>query len=255
LPPRAADLVGAAMKNFHESPVIHVRELSNAEFIARHARGGCVGLAGGDSFIDRAIARAQRRLGDTGSWGKWSHAFFFQGVRADGQPWVIESDLQFHRKHIQLGVQENRASKYHDEKLYTRLAVLDFGLTAAQSETLVREGLELVATRTRYSIAELFGTLLALRSEKLRASRNVLARDHALFCSAMVREIFQKAGVDLTPGVAVKNTAPDDLARSPLVKTIFELDRPTTPTRLEKLDQKVFAMKSRLQAARAKLKS
>jgi len=39
---------------------------------------------------------------------------------------VIESDLQIHRKHIQLGVQENRVAKYCDEKLYTSLAVLDF---------------------------------------------------------------------------------------------------------------------------------
>ena len=38
---------------------------------------------------------------------------------------MIESDLQVHRKHIQLGVQENRISKYFDEELYTNLAVLD----------------------------------------------------------------------------------------------------------------------------------
>ena len=82
--------------------------------------------------------------------GLWSHAFLFQGKRADGHHWVIESDLQIHRKHIQLGVQENRLAKYHDEGFYTTLAVLDFGLSEAQSAQLIREGLELVASRARY---------------------------------------------------------------------------------------------------------
>ena len=243
------------MKTSSEPELIRVSGISNAEFLARHARVGCVGLAGGDSLIDYAIARAQRRLDDAGHWGKWSHAFLFQGLRADGQHWVIESDLQFHRKHIRLGVQENRVDKYHDEKLYSRLAVLDFGLTAEQQRALVGEGLELVAVRTQYSIAELFGTLLALRSERLRSARNLLARDRALFCSAMVRHVFQKTGVDLTPGVAVKNTAPEDLARSPLVQKIFELERPQNATRLEKLDARVFRVKTQLRAARNKLQA
>src|SRR5258708_7060194 len=87
----------------------------------------------------------------------------FPGARADGHHWVIESDLQFHRKHIQLGVQENRVSKYYDEKLYSTLAVLDFKLTESQVTGLLRQGLELVSNRARYSIRELAGTPLALQ--------------------------------------------------------------------------------------------
>src|SRR6266700_1488399 len=50
---------------------------------------------------------------------------------------VIESDLKIHHKHIQFGAQENRISKYFDEKLYATLAVLDFGLGETQSAALV----------------------------------------------------------------------------------------------------------------------
>src|SRR5213594_1051013 len=133
--------------------------LTNREFLERYARAGCIGLSGGVTLIDRAICRAERHLDAEEQWGAWSHAFLFQGRRADGHHWVIESDLQVHRKHIQLGVQENRISKYFDEKLYTVLAVLDFGLTKAQVALLVCEGLELVANRARYSLRELLGTL------------------------------------------------------------------------------------------------
>ena len=102
--------------------------LSNREFLERYAQPGRIGLSGGITFIDKAICRAERHLDEREHWGAWSHAFLFQGQRPDGHHWVIESDLQIHRKHIQLGVQENRISKYFDEALYTNLAVLDFGL-------------------------------------------------------------------------------------------------------------------------------
>src|SRR5438094_10019425 len=148
--------------------IVRINGLSNREFLERYARPGCIGLSGGISLIDRAICRAQRHLDPQENWGMWSHAFLFQGRRADGHHWVIESDLQVHRKHIQLGVQENRISKYFDEELYTTLAVLDFGLTEEHVACLLREGLELVATRARYSLRELVGTLIALRHPELR---------------------------------------------------------------------------------------
>ena len=103
--------------------------LSNREFLERYAGLGRVGLSGGVTPIDLAICRAERHLDVEKRWGIWTHAFLFEGVRADGHHWVIESDLELHRKHIRLGAQENRISKYHDDKLYTALAVLDFGLT------------------------------------------------------------------------------------------------------------------------------
>jgi hypothetical protein len=58
--------------------------------------------------------------------------------------------------------------------------------------------------------------------------------------------------VDLAPGVAVKNTAPEDLARSPQLVKGFELERPQPATLLERLDRKIFSVKTRLRAARKK---
>src|SRR5216684_3204273 len=123
--------------------ILRIEGLSNREFLERYARPGCIGLSGGTSLIDKAICRAQRHLDAEENWGMWSHAFLFQGRRADGHHWVIESDLQVHRKHIQLGVQENRISKYFDEELYTMLAVLDFNLSDDQVGCLLREAVDL----------------------------------------------------------------------------------------------------------------
>ncbi|HMP81592.1 MAG TPA: hypothetical protein PKA41_02650 [Verrucomicrobiota bacterium] len=234
------------------SQIIRVTGLSNQEFLSQYARVSCVGLAGGRTVVDVAIARAQRHLSSARRWSRWSHAFLFEGKRADGHHWVIESDLQFHHKHIQLGVQENRATKYHDSDIYTRLAVLDFNLTKEQEAALIREGLELVAARTGYSLRELIGTLIALRHQNLRPNSNLLARDHALFCSAMVRHIFHKSGVDLMPGVEVKNTTPEDIARSPLLAKMYILERDEQPTILEKVDRKLRRVETRIRAARRK---
>jgi hypothetical protein len=209
-----------------ENRTIRVTGLSNREFLQRYARPGRIGLSGGGTLIDRAISRAERSLNEQQSPGLWSHAFLFEGVRPDGYQWVIESDLQFHRKHIQLGVQENRVSKYFEEKWYTTLAVLDFGLSEEQVAVLLREGLELVAARVRYSLRELVGTLIALRHPRLRASRNLLAREQSLYCSAFVQYLFRKAGIDLAPGVDGKNTTPEDISRTLVPHVAYLLERP-----------------------------
>ncbi len=215
--------------------IVAVTGLSNREFLEAYARPGRVGLSGGTTLIDRAIARAERHIDHDGRWSQWSHSFLFQGRRPDGHHWVIESDLQVHRKHIRLGVQENRISKYFDENLYTTLAVLDFGLGEPQVATLVREGLELVANRARYSLRELVGTLIALRHPELRGQGNVLAREKSLYCSAFVQHLFRKAGIDLAPGVDAKNTTPEDICRAPAPHVTYLLKRGSGRSRIEQL--------------------
>jgi hypothetical protein len=205
------------------------------EFLEEYAQPGCVGLSGGVTLIDKAIGRAERHLDAEGRWSLWSHAFLFQGRRPDGYHWVIESDLQIHRRHIRLGVQENRVTKYFDENFYTTLAVLDFGLAEAQIATLVREGLELVANRERYSLRELVGTLIALRHPELRGRGNVLAREKSIYCSAFVQLLFRKAGIDLSPGVDAKNTTPEDISRSPMPHVTYWLKRGSGRSNLEQL--------------------
>src|SRR5712692_1321859 len=196
----------------NRNETVVVTGLSNREFLERYAQVGRIGLSGGITLIDKAIARAQRHLHADEHWGKWSHAFLFQGRRHDQHHWVIESDLQIHRKHIRLGVQENRISKYFDEHLYSTLAVLDFGLAEEQISPLLSEALELVASRVRYSLRELVGTLIALRHPGMRARENVLSRERSMYCSAFVQHLFRRAGIDLAPGIEAKNTTPEDIS-------------------------------------------
>ena len=213
--------------------------LSNREFLERYACSGRIGLSGGITLVDKAICRAERHVHGKKKWGAWSHAFLFEGERHDGHHWVIESDLQFHRRHISLGVQENRASKYFNEKLYSTLAILDFGLTEVQTSCLLREGLELVATRARYSLRELLGTLIALRHPELRGRDNLLSRERSMYCSAFVQHLFRKAGLELAPGVVSKNTTPEDIAQTSVPHVTYLLSR-------EQAESKIVALKSRL---------
>ncbi len=222
-----------------QDQTVVVTGLSNREFLELHARPGRIGLSGGITFIDRAICRAERHLDERERWGSWSHAFLFQGLRLDGHHWVIESDLQIHRKHIQLGVQENRVSKYFDEELYTNMAVLDLGLAEEQVACLLREGLELVANRARYSLRELFGTLIALRRPDLRSRQNLLARESSMYCSALVQHLFRKAGLDLAPGVDLKNTTPEDIARTAIPHVTYLLQRRVTRSKFTELKARV----------------
>jgi len=224
---------------FTMSETIFVTGLSNREFLERYSGAGRIGLSGGTTLIDKAICRAERHLDPRRRWGVWSHAFIFQGVRADGHHWVIESDLQIQRKHIQLGVQENRIAKYFDEELYASVAVLDLCLSVTQSETLIREALELVANHEQYSLRELLGTMLALRHSGLRGRENLMARERSVYCSAFVQHIFRKVGLDLAPGVDVKNTAPEHIANTLLPHTAYVLQREVAKSRLDAIGKRV----------------
>ena len=222
-----------------------VTGLSNREFLERYARPGRVGLSGGVTLVDRAIGRAQRHLDPEQYWSCWSHAFLFQGTRLDRHQWVIESDLQVNRKHIRLGAQENRIGKYFDERLYSTLAVLEFSLTEEQVSTLLLEALELVASRARYSLRELLGTLIALHRPELRGRDNLLAREKAFYCSAFVQHLFRKAGIELAPGVHGKNTTPEDISRTPVAHITYLLERPAPFGKFSKLAVRLRRLKKR----------
>ena len=203
-----------------------VSGISNREFIETYAAPGRVGLAGGADAVSKLIAFAQRRLDSERRSSLWSHAFLFQGMRQDGQHWVLESDLEIHRKNIRLGVQENRIEKFCIEKNYPVLAVLDLGLRGDEVSAILREALDMVAGRIRYSLRELMGTLIGMRRPAVRSRPNPLARSHSLFCSAFVTHVLRKAGIDPVPGVDVKHTAPEDLFRSPRAANIWLLQPP-----------------------------
>jgi hypothetical protein len=230
-----------------ENQTVLLGGISNREFLECYAQAGRVGLCGGMTRVDTAIRRAQRHLHTEGRWSDWSHVFLFEGRRPDGQHWVLESDIQIHQKNIQLGAQENRTAKYFDEKEFPTLAILDFGLNETQVAALVREGLELVASRERYSIRELIGTLLALKKPELRAKENRFARERSVYCSAFVQRLFLNVGLDLVPGVTGKHTTPEDIVRSPVPHRKFLLLREIPGPKTVTLHKKIATgMRSRL---------
>ncbi len=206
---------------------IKITGMTNREFLETYASPGRIGLVGGTTLIDKAISRAQRHIDEKKAWGQWSHAFIFQGQRTDGHHWVIESDLQINRKHIRLGVQENRVSKFYDDNFYSTFAVLDFDLKPEQVQRVICEGLELVSSRVKYSLRELAGTLIALRHANLRTKENLLDRDKSYYCSAFVHHLFRTAQIDLAPGLSEKNTTPEDIWRTLVPHTRYVLERPT----------------------------
>lgn len=207
----------------------------NAEFILKHAAPGRIGLCAGADGISKLIRKAQAPLTDHGHRSLWSHAFLIGERRSDGQWWVIESDLDLRYKHVRLGVQENRIDRYFDGEAFPNIAILDFGLDAAQTGQVLRAGLDLLAGQTMYSLSELAGTVLAMHSSRLRRRKNLLGKDGAAFCSAMVQHCYAAAGVHFHPGVDGKNIAPHDIDDSPLPHQSHRLIRDVGVSSLHRL--------------------
>lgn len=198
---------------------------SNEAFIQRHAAPGRIGLCAGGDWISKVIRKSQAPLTDDGHRSLWSHAFLFSERRSDGHWWVIESDLDLRYKQMRLGVQENRAARYFDANEFPNIAILDFGLDEAQTRRVVGAGLDLLSGLASYSLSELVGTMLAMYSTRLRKRDNLLAKEGALYCSAMVQHCYAAAGIHLLPEVSGKNIAPHDIADSPLPHTAHRLVR------------------------------
>jgi hypothetical protein len=154
---------------------------------------------------------------------------------------VIESDLDMRTKHVRLGVQENRASRYFDAEEYPNIAILDFGLDAAQVLQVQQKALDALSGLSTYSLSELVGTLLSLHSRRLRIRENLLSKEGALYCSAFVQHCYEAAGVVFQPGIHRKNIAPHDIETSPvphathcLIRDANTDPRPRTRYRLKK---------------------
>ncbi len=191
-------------------------ESRNAELIRKHAAPGRIGLCGTSDWIGKTIRKAQAPLTDDGHRSLWSHAFLFSEQRLDGHWWVLESDLDLRNRQLRLGAQENRADRYFDDEAFPNLAILDFELDAEQTRNVQVAALDLLAGQSSYSLSELVGTLFAMHSTRLRRRGNLLSKEGALYCSAMVQHCYNAAGIDLMPGVHGKNVAPQDLYDSAL---------------------------------------
>lgn len=205
--------------------IVKVSDLSNEEFINRYAAPGMVGLVGGTATIDRAIRKAQGIFLGKKEKSLWSHAFLFSGKRIDGHQWVLESDIEIHRKQMRIGVQENRALKYFDEEQYPNLAIMDFGLTEENTRLILSEGLDLVAGYTKYSLRELLGTLVATSKAGMRQKENILSQEKSFYCSALVQHCYTKANILFSNEVSIKNITPEDIACTTVPSTCYLLIR------------------------------
>ena len=223
--PALLSVAGTVLEAPVKPRVVVVEGLSNAAFLEQYAAAGRVGLCGGVDFINKSIRKLQHYLTPEGHRSPFSHAFLFSGRRVDGRHWVLESDLDVRHKQIRLGVQENRADRYHDVEAFPNLAILDFGLDEAQTQAVLTEALDLLAGLSHYSLRELLGTLLSMRQPSLRRRRNLLENEGALYCSAMVQHCYAKAGIEFAAGVNHKNVAPHDIFATRHPHTAYVLIR------------------------------
>jgi len=187
---------------------------TNAAFLLKHAAPGRIGLVCGSDATSKLIRKAQAPLTADRHRSQWSHAFVFSEQRIDGHWWVVESDLDFRYRQIRVGVQENRIERYFDAAQFPNVAVLDFGLDAGQVKQVQSAALDLLSGLPCYSISELAGTMLAMYSRRLRRRKNLLEKDGALFCSALVQHCYAAAGIEFIADVPGKNIAPHDLMTS-----------------------------------------
>jgi len=222
---RPAILVTPAMTPAEPTRIV-VDGLTNAEFFARHAAPGRVGLVGGPGLLESAIQRAQRKQREDRSWSPWSHAFVLQGQRHDGHHWILESNIEFHRQNVQIGVQESRVAKYFDDATYTACAVLDFGLPEEATQTILGSGLDLLASGTQYSLREILAAYMGLRAPEARNRKSRLAHERAMFCSAFVQHVFLAAGIDFADTVDTKLTTPEDIAQTRVPHVAYVMIRP-----------------------------
>jgi hypothetical protein len=196
-------------------------EKSNVEFLSRFAKPGAIGLVGGALPIDRAIRYVQKGLTGTGQPSLWSHALVFEGKRVDGQTWVIESDLDVRKGFARFGVQENRIDKYENAKHYPNLAVLDFGLSPKEAQTVLTLALDFVSQGTRYAIGGIFKTYAAILRKQFWEQKE----KDSTFCSSFVRTLYHAINHDLSPGIAIRHTTIEHLAQCELEHDRYELVR------------------------------
>ncbi len=185
--------------------------MTNAEFFEKNAGEGMIGLVGGMHFIDNGIKKAQSKITKDKKNSPFSHVFLIGEKRRDGKRWIIESDFEFHKKQIRVGVQENRIDKYADDKAYPNVAILDFKISKEHSDLLLRESLDLVAGRATYSFSEIFGMLLSFSDPAKRTAKNRFSKENAFVCSTFVQHLYGKAGIQFCKQVSGDQITPDDI--------------------------------------------
>ena len=206
------------------------------EFFTTNYKPGTIGLIGTKDTIGMAIREAQRNVTTDAKASLWSHCFIFGELRLDRRgfggalsksPYIFESDLHVNLLKPQLrnGAQENWIGKWCKETV-EHAAVVDFGLSEEQKESVLVSALQLVDEQLLYPIQELLGTWLAITTKK-QWLPNPLDNSHAMYCSSFVRYCYKEAGKDfIDTDVSLSNTTPEDIAQAGIKVGTLETYKP-----------------------------
>ena len=191
--------------------------VENFEFIKKHAKPGAIILVGGTWFIESLIRLAQRKMSN-GSKSLWSHMSIYQGIREDGSLWMHEIDLDFRNFKLIKGYVESRVECINDAKRFANIAILDFSLNESQLKALFSQISEFARRRTSYAVlAVLKSYFYSTLGKRSNIFKKYFDEKAASSCSAFVRSLFLKLGMDLTPGIDVLATFPEDIFKTPLL--------------------------------------
>jgi hypothetical protein len=192
-------------------------------FFSQHYAPGRVCLVGCSDPIYKLIREGQQELTPDGKSSKWNHTFLMGSKRDDGRTdgsiYIFESDLHASVQdwEVKNGVMESRIVKWcRDDIEYA--AVLGIDLSQSETDSLVRKALELAydENHLRYPVGELFGTLWAIITGKLK-KKNIFDIEYAVQCATFVRICYQSIQHDIVEGsVHLTNTTPETIYQSPV---------------------------------------
>jgi hypothetical protein len=206
------------------------------EFFTTNYKPGIIGLVGTRDTIGLAIREAQRQMTANKRASLWSHCFVFGELRPDRRGhevavkrslYIFESDItaSLLKPQLRNGAQENWIGKWCKEAV-ENAAVIDFGLSEKERDTILATALRLIDEQILYPIQELLGTWLAITTKK-QWLPNPLDDPHAMYCSAFVRYCYEQAGKDfLGNDVSLSNTTPEDIAQAGIRAGKLETYRP-----------------------------
>jgi len=183
------------------------------DFFVSHHRPGRIGFVGASDTVGTAIRDAQRQLTLDGAPSRWSHVFLMGDTRADGEPYIFESDLEpdFERHQVRNGAQESRLRKWAADAV-EHAAVVEIAEVGDRVPALMAATLSFVyGQQAAYPVMQLVGTWWQIISARVWRA-NPFEDAKALYCSSFVRHCFLEVGVDLVDErIHLSNTAPEHL--------------------------------------------
>lgn len=180
------------------------------EFFAAHYGRARVALVGESNLVGKAIRQAQKSLTPDRAMSRWSHVFIL-----GAKPLLYESDIAVKQGNAKTpnGAQESPIRKWCGDDI-EHAAVLDFGLTAAEQDAVLKTARRLCDEQMKYPLGALVATWAAIVTQRTW-KENPKHNPHAMYCSSFVRYCFQEAGRDfLGSKIALSHTAPEHIGQS-----------------------------------------